>query len=130
MNLMRVESNNGPVGILKPLWRLLDDILAVAQNRIELFQAEAKEEKVRLVELLLLASAIVILTTIGLSLGIAAIVVAIDAAHRVIALAILGGMCATGAALVGRTLRRRLDREVFASFAEELRKDRQCIPRP
>jgi uncharacterized membrane protein YqjE len=57
VRLMRVESNNGQVGILEPLWRLLDDILAVAQNRIELFRAEAQEEKVRLVELLLLASA-------------------------------------------------------------------------
>ena len=125
---MRVESNN--VGILEPLWRLLDDILSVAQNRIELFQAEAQEEKVRLVELLLLASAIVVLTTIGLTLGICAVVVAIGAEHRVIALAIIAGVCGAGAGLFGRALRRRLSREVFATFAEELRKDRQCIPHP
>ena len=127
---MRLESNNGPVGILDPLWRLLDDILAVAQNRIELFRAEAQEEKVRLVELLLLASAIVVLATVGLTLGIAAVVVAIDVEHRVLALAVLAGVCGIGAVLIGRLLRRRLDREVFASFAEELRKDRQCIPHP
>jgi uncharacterized membrane protein YqjE len=127
---MRVESNNGQVGILEPLWRLLDDILAVAQNRIELFRAEAQEEKVRLVELLLLASAVIVLTTVALTVGIAAVVVAVGVEHRVTALVVLAALFGTGAGLTGRTLRRRLDRDVFASFAEELRKDRQCIPPP
>ncbi|HUS37664.1 MAG TPA: phage holin family protein [Verrucomicrobiae bacterium] len=124
---MRVESNNGQVGILEPLWRLLDDILAVAQNRIELFRAEAQEEKVRLVELLLLASAVIVLTTVGLTLGICAVIVAVGVEHRVMALIACAAICGTGAGLIGRALRRRLDSEVFASFAEELRKHRQCI---
>src|SRR5688572_8812830 len=128
---MRVESsNNGQVGILEPLWRLLDDILAVAQNRIELFRAEAQEEKVRLVELLLLASAVIVLTTVAMTVGICAVVLAVGVEHRVIALTVFAAICGIGAGLIGRALRRRLDREVFASFAEELRKDRQCIPPP
>ena len=127
---MRVESNNGQVGILEPLWRLLDDILAVAQNRIELFRVEAREEKIRLVELLLLASAVIVLTTAGLMFGICAVILAVGVEYRMLALIAFAAICGIGAGLIARALRRRLDRDVFASFAEELRKDRQCIPHP
>jgi hypothetical protein len=63
-------------------------------------------------------------------LGICAFVLAVGVEHRVMALVVFAAICGTGAGVIGRALRRRLDREVFASFAEELRKDRQCIPHP
>ena len=41
---MREAANHGAGGILDPVWRLLDNTLAAAQNRIELFQAPALDE--------------------------------------------------------------------------------------
>lgn len=127
---MQDAGNHDQVGILQPLWRLLDDILAVAQNRIELFQAEAQEEKLKFVQILLLASAIVILTTLCLTLAIFAAIIALGENYQVATLLIFAAICAGAAAFAGRALRRQLNKKVFGSFAEEFRKDRQCIPRP
>jgi uncharacterized membrane protein YqjE len=128
---MLEASKSGRDGILEPIWRLLDNVLAAAKNRIELFQVEAQEEKIRLAQMLLLTSAITVLGTIGIALGIFAVVIWFWEDGVLIALAMLSAVCVLGAGLAWRALNRRLRScATFAGFSEELRKDRQCIPRP
>src|SRR5205085_8047365 len=105
---MLEASKSGRDGILEPVWRLLDNILAVAQNRIELFQVEAKVEKIRMAQMLLLTSAVTVLATIGLTLGIFAIVILFWEDGLLTALAMLSGACVLGASLAWRALNRRL----------------------
>jgi uncharacterized membrane protein YqjE len=127
---MRDDRNNGQTGLLDPVWRLLDNVLGVAQNRVELFRVEAQEEKIRLVEMLLLTSLITVLATLSLVLGILVMAMMAWQHGLLAALAFLSLGCAIGAGLAWRALKSRLATAPFADFSGELRKDRQCIPRP
>lgn len=127
---MNSTGNSGQGGILEPIWRLLDNVLAAGQNRLELFQVEAREEKIRVVHMLLLTSAITVLATLALALTIVAIVMMAWPDGLLMALAMVIAGCAIGAGLAWRALSKRLgDPAPFAASSEELRKDRQCIPR-
>jgi uncharacterized membrane protein YqjE len=62
-----------PEGLANALRRMADSLLAIAQNRLELFSVEAGEEKLRLIEALFLAVAfffIVLLALLVLTLGL------------------------------------------------------------
>jgi uncharacterized membrane protein YqjE len=52
-------SKESPGGIFASLRRILDGGLALTQKRVELFAVELREEKCRLVEAIILASAVV-----------------------------------------------------------------------
>jgi uncharacterized membrane protein YqjE len=126
---MRDLAHNGSAGgILEPVWRLMDNAIAAAQNRLELFRVEAQEEKIRFVEVFLLASAIIILGALALAVATFAIAIYIWRSGPEIALTFLILTYATGAGVAWRLLRARLKSEKpFASSAAELEKDRECI---
>jgi uncharacterized membrane protein YqjE len=126
---MRETPNNGG-GLLDPVWNILDQTLAAAQNRLELFRVEAQEEKIRLVEIVLLASAIMVLGTLALALATFLTVLLAWRSGSMIALAALTIAYIAGACVAGRLLRARLQSPPpFAATAEEFRKDRECLPR-
>src|SRR4051812_40813083 len=105
---MRESSHNGAGGILEPVWRLADHTLAAAQNRIELFQVEAQEEKARLLEIILLASVFTVLLTLGLAAATFAIVLIVWRDGAMIALACLIIAYIAGAGAAGHLLHARL----------------------
>lgn len=126
-----IENGGGGVtvtSLIEPVWKLLDSVLAAAQNRLELFCVEAQEEKIRLFEILMLASVVMVLGTLAVGIGTFAIVALLWKAGATTA---IGGVVAAygvGAAIAWRALRARLKIPSFAATAEELRKDRACVP--
>ena len=126
---MRTLANNGSAsGILDPLWGFLENTLAAAHNRLELFRVEAQEEKIRFMEIFLLASTVVILGTLALAVATFAIAIYIWRSGPEIALTFVISTYALGAVVAWRLLRARLkSQKPFASSAAELEKDRACI---
>ena len=83
--------NEGPEskpGVWASLKRILDTLLATAQNRIELFAVELQEEKCRLVEAILCAAAVMAFGMMTLTLVTFTIVVFFWENGRLPALAI------------------------------------------
>ncbi|OLN30892.1 hypothetical protein DVDV_0336 [Desulfovibrio sp. DV] len=103
--------------------------LDVAVDRLELLGLEAREVKIRLVQLLLLAFFGAALFLAGLALAILAVFLALPPEWR-LTLAAGGGatLLVAGAATLF-VLRRRLARLplAFSQSVEELKKDRACF---
>lgn len=122
------DANESANGIWMTTKRILDTALATLQNRLELFAVELEEEKVRLVEILVLAAAAAIFGLMALALVTLTIVVLFWDNGRMFA---LGGLCLlyVGAgAWTWRALQARLKaRSAFADTISELRKDRECL---
>ena len=115
-------------GIWTSLKRILDTLLATAQNRVELFAVELQEEKCRLVEAILCAAAVAAFGMMTLSLVTFTIVVLFWENGRLIALGALSVLCLAGTALAWRALQSRLKtRSAFAGTLDELKKDRACF---
>jgi uncharacterized membrane protein YqjE len=115
-------------GVLEPFFGLVENALAAAQNRLELFRVEAQEEKIRFMEIFLLASAIVVLGTLGLALATFAIALYVWQYGPELALSFVISAYVIGTVVAWRLLKARLKSETpFASSAAELKKDRACI---
>lgn len=121
------EPNPGLWGSAK---RLLDTLLAVAQNRMELFAVELQEEKCRLVEAMLWAAAVAAFGIMTLTVVTFAIVVRFWDSGRLTALVTLGILYLLGTAFAWRSLQKRLtSRPPFNDTIAELKKDRSCLDR-
>ncbi len=122
------EADETTLGVWASLRRILDTLLATAQNRVELFAVELQEEKCRLVEAILCTAAVAACGMMTLSLATFTIVVLFWEKGR---LAVLGGLCGlylVGTVLAWRALQRRLKaRSAFADTLGELSKDRACL---
>lgn len=117
-----------PAGIWASATRLLHTLIQVVETRIELFALEWKEQRVRLVEVLVLTSVSVFLG--GLSLVMITITVIFATWHhpqaRLIALIVMSLLYVGGAVAAGFRLNHVL-RNAEAPFAEtlsQLKKDR------
>jgi uncharacterized membrane protein YqjE len=127
---VRDIANNGHSGLLDPLWGMLDTALATALNRLEIFRVEVREEKLRIFQIILLASALIVLGTLALAMAAFAIAMVVWQEGSLIVLPCVIAAYAIGAWLAWRALRARLSGEApFAASVNELRKDRECIPR-
>jgi len=109
--------------------RLVGLVLDMAVDRLELLGIEAREVKIRCIQLALLAVAGAALLLFGLALAVLAALLAVPPPWR---LAAAGGGAAffLGAGIaVLCWLRRRLARAplAFAQTVEELKKDRSCF---
>lgn len=122
------DENSPASGTWDSAKRILDTVLATAQNRLELFTVELEEEKIRLVEILVLAAAAAIFGLMALTLLTFTVVVLFWENGR---MAVLGGLCLLylGAGVwTWRILQARLKaRSAFAETIAELRKDRECL---
>ena len=115
-------------GILVSLKRILDTLLATAQNRVELFAVELQEEKCRVVEAMLCAAAVAAFGMMTLSLVTFTVVLLFWENGRLPALAGLSVLCLVGTALAWRALQSRMKtRSAFAGTLDELKKDRSCL---
>lgn len=115
-------------GVWDSLKRVLDTLLAIGQNRVELFAVEMQEEKHRLAEAILCATAVAGLGLMTLSLVTFTIVVLFWENGRLPALVTLSFLYLAGTGFAWRALRARLDRGgAFAETIAELKKDRACL---
>jgi uncharacterized membrane protein YqjE len=122
------EASETKPGVWASLKRILDTLLAAAQNRVELFAVELQEEKCRLVEAILCAAAVAAFGMMTLSLVTFTVVLLFWENGRLPALASLSVLYLVGTVLAWRALQSRLkDRSAFAGTLDELKKDRACL---
>ena len=115
-------------GVWASLKRILDTLLATAENRLELFVVEFREEKHRLLEAFLCAAAVVTFGMMTLTLVTFTIVILFWENGRMTALAGLSGLYLIGTVAAWRALQKRLHaRSAFAGTLDELKKDRACL---
>ena len=117
-----------PGGLFQNLKRLADGGLALAQSRLELLSVELQMEKVRLVELLILAAMVVALGLMTLTMITFTLVILFWESARmpmliIVSLAYLGGTLLAWRALKGRLAAR----SAFAGTLGEIKKDRACL---
>ena len=122
------EASQTRPGILLSLKRIVDTLLATAQNRVELFAVELQEEKCRVVEAMLCAAAFAAFGMMALTLVTFTVVILFWENGRLVALAGLSVLCLVGTALAWRALQSRMrSRSAFAGTVDELKKDRTCL---
>ena len=122
------EATGAKPGVWASLKRLLDTLLATAQNRVELFAVELQEEKCRLVEAMLCAAAVAAFGMMTLTLVTFTVVILFWENGRLPALAGLSVLYLISTALAWRALQSRLKaRSAFAGTLDELKKDRACL---
>lgn len=115
-------------GILATLRSILDGGLAIAENRMELFAVELREEKCRLIEAIILASAVTALGLMTLTLLTLSIVILFWDSARITALLTLGLLYLLGTLLAWRGLQARLSNSSpFSGTIGEIKKDRACF---
>jgi len=124
------DSQHEPDGLLATGKRILRSVGDLVQSRLELFLLELKEERIRLLDALLLVAACGVCALMTLALFTFTLVV-IFWEHR--GLVLVGLTLAYGGGAVASfwTLRNRL--RVWQSFAatlDQIKKDRACLQKP
>jgi len=116
-------------GLFASLRRMLDSLLAIVQNRFQLFTVELQEEKIRVFDLLLRAIAVVVLGFMTLIAATALVVVWLWDTSPVAVLAIVTLIYGLTAAGIGYSIRQRLKNGPlpFAGTLAEFKKDRECL---
>lgn len=118
-------------GLFASARRLLDTGLSAAQNRLELFAVELKEEKCRFIEVLLWASAAILLGVMAVTMVTFTIVFLFWETARQFVLIAFSALYLFGAVAAFLGLKKRLkDRPLpFADSLSEIKKDRECLQR-
>ena len=122
------EPSNAETGLLASVKKILHALQSFVESRIELFLVELQEERVRVVEVLLLAICGVFCSVMALLLITFTLVVIFWEDHRGLVLALLivaYGGCAFAAILAIR--RRLLNWQAFSATLAQLKKDRECF---
>jgi len=113
-------------GLLAPVTRLLKTLVNLLENRLELFLIEIQEERVRLVDVLLLAAMGGLAALMTLILITLTVVVIFWENHRVLVLVLFTLAYAAAAAAAFWALRSRLNRwRAFTATLEQIKKDRE-----
>ena len=123
------EPEQNPAGLFKSLRWLLDTTLAAVQNRLELFVVELKEEKCRVIEILIWASAAIVLSLMAVTTATFTIVFLVGVEVRVF---VLAGFClfyilAAVGAFYGLKKRLKEHPLPFADTLSQIKKDRECL---
>jgi len=115
-------------GVFASLRRLFKLIAATAANRVELLLVEWHEERLRLVEALLLAGVVLILALMTLMVATITIVAVCLITHHlglIVALGLVYLLATIGCYLL--LLRRLKNWAPFAATLAELKKDKECL---
>jgi uncharacterized membrane protein YqjE len=124
------ETSSASGGVMSAGRRLLRTALDLAHTRLELFLVELKEERLRLVDALLLVVVGVVCALMTLVL-LTFTLVLIFWEYRVLTLVLLTLLYGASAAAAFWTLRQRLAAwNAFSATLEELKKDRACLDKP
>lgn len=117
-------------GLLKSLRRLATTLVAVFQNRVELFAVELQEERHRLVDVLVLAGGALVLGTLAVAVFSAVLIFLFPEPYRIYAALGVGVLYLAGAAVLVARLKRRLRNEPFAGTLGQIKKDCECLTPP
>ncbi len=105
-------------------------LLGIVETRVDLFALELQEEKLRLVQVLIWASATVFLAAAALIMLTLLVLLAFwhDPEQRFIAVVVIFLLYLLGSIYSGISLNKRLKREAmpFAETLGQLKKDRAC----
>jgi uncharacterized membrane protein YqjE len=113
-------------GLFSSLRKLCDSVLAAAQNRVELFAVELREEKCRAVEILLWASGAMFLSMMALTTVTLTIIISYWETAKVPALIGVSVFYVATASVAFLGLRKRLKGPLpFDDTITELKKDRE-----
>jgi|HubBroStandDraft_5_1064220.scaffolds.fasta_scaffold98765_3 uncharacterized membrane protein YqjE len=119
---------DAPPNFMETLRRLGSAILAVLQNRLELLVVELHQDRIRLVETLLLVVAVVVLGLFTVALAAAAVIVLLWSRFNVMGLFILSAIGLVATLLVYWRLYLRLKNwPLLPGTLGQLRKDRECL---
>ena len=126
------ESEPSHRGVLDSLRRLCDQVLGLAQNRLELFAVEVREEKERLIRALVLAAVLVFLSCMAIVVATVTIVVLAGDSLRG---PVLIGLCvvyivAAVAAFLALRKQLRAGPPPFHETVSEFKKDRDWLNSP
>jgi uncharacterized membrane protein YqjE len=122
------EPGERTLGIFASLGRLLKTVLAIAQNRLELFLVECQEERWRFFDALLMAGVALILALMTLMAATFTIVVICIRADRLDLVVALVLVYLAATILAFWRLRNRLMKWVpFSATLAELKKDKTCL---
>jgi uncharacterized membrane protein YqjE len=122
------EPGQSTPGFFASLGRLLKTVRAVAQNRLELFLVEWKEERWRFFDTLLLAGVVLILALTTLMTATITIVVVCVKADRLDLVVALVLLYLAATIFSFWRLRNRLKKwEPFSATLAELKKDKTCL---
>ncbi len=122
------DSQQEPVGLLATGKRILRSLGDLVQCRLELFLAELEEERIRLLDALLLVAACLVSALMTVVMLTLTLLVIFWQEHRVAVLVLLTLAYATGAGASYWTLRNRLrDWKSFTATLEQIKKDRACL---
>jgi len=122
------QSPHAEGGLLSTLTRMLKTLRNVVDNRVELFLVEWREERLRLMELLLLLLTGTICALMALLMITLAVVVFFWDTHRLLVLTLIIVAYAGSAAVAFGMVRSRLRRwRAFAATLEQIKKDQACF---
>jgi uncharacterized membrane protein YqjE len=124
------DPRHEPDGLLATGKRILRTVGDLVQSRLELFLHELKEERIRLLDALLLVAACGVCALMTLALLTFTLVV-VFWEYRVLVLVGLTLAYGAGAVAAFWTLRNRLRAwQSFAATLEQIKKDRACLQKP
>lgn len=124
-----VETDSRPPGLFASLRRVVETIVDILQNRLELITVEVQQEKCRVIELLILAAAVIFCGFMAVALLTLTIVLLFAPEARVYALGALTLIYfgAAAAAVFGLKSKLKNPPYPFAGTISELKKDRTWL---
>lgn len=106
-------------------------LLAIGENRVELFLVELQEERQQVLSALLLAAGAFVFLLLALALVTITVAALFWDTHRTIALLTMGGIYVAAGGWLSWRLHLRIQQwESFSATLTELKKDRQWLQRP
>ncbi|SNR88482.1 Uncharacterized membrane protein YqjE [Humidesulfovibrio mexicanus] len=109
--------------------RVAEALVQTAKDRVELLGIELREDKIRLVQALILACAGVVLGLMALVLGVLALLAVLPEFWRAPAMGFVALVCAVAAVWAFGALRSKIAGRgrLFAQTLDELEKDKTCF---
>lgn len=109
--------------------RVAGALAQTLKDRIELLGLELREDKIRLVQVLILACCGVVFALLGLILAVLTLLALLPAEWRAVGMGVMAGACLVSAAWAFAGLKRRLTGrgQMFAQTLAELEKDKACF---
>lgn len=122
------EEQHAEAGLIASAKRFAHTMHEFITGRLELFLIELHEERIRVVEALLLVACGLFCAAMSLLLATVTLVVVFWEHHAVVVLLGLIGAYAAGAGAAFLTLRKRLQKwQAFSATLDQIKKDRKCL---